>query len=77
MSLKPRERPSLKSQMEAVEHWNAKYTEGTVVHVRLDDGSQMTTQTASEAWLLGGHTAVILVDGISGAYSLSHCTPDE
>lgn len=51
---------------------------GTRVVVTLDDGSERETATRSQAWMLGaepsrgrgGHTAVVLLDGISGGYAL-------
>lgn len=44
---------------------------GTKVLVRLDCGTLHEGTTRSMPWVLGGHTAVILVTGISGAYRLS------
>jgi len=52
------------------ENWNGKHGINTEVIVQLDDGTLLPTRTTSEAWLLGGHTAVIKVEGISGAYRL-------
>lgn len=67
-------RPSLESQTRAVHEWNAPHNVGKTVRVRRDDGSVLTTKTRSQAWLLGGHTAVILVDGIAGAFALDRVT---
>jgi hypothetical protein len=53
-----------------VDAFNATASIGDVVNVRLDNGETFTTKTRSEAQLLGGHTPVIWVDGISGAYLL-------
>jgi hypothetical protein len=61
-------------QQRMVDRWNAKHPLRIDVFVRLDDGSIKRTKTVSKAWLLGGHTAVILVEGISGAYSLARVT---
>lgn len=44
---------------------------GSKVIVTLDDESERETTTTSEAWVLGGHTPVVLLDGIAGAYMLS------
>lgn len=50
--------------------------EGTPVIVTKDDGSEFQTKTCSIPWMLGsssqgsGHTAVIMIEGISGAYAL-------
>jgi len=55
-----------------VEAWNSTHEEsGCAVRVRKDDGSEVETKTRSAAWLLGGHTAVILLEGISGAFMLN------
>lgn len=63
-------------QRALVAEWSA-VPIGTVVLVRKDDGSIYTTRTRSAPWMLGdngnreaGHTAVIMVEGISGCYSL-------
>lgn len=55
----------------AVENWNRIVAVGAHVDVTLDDGSVKETTTLSEAWMLGGHTAVVVIRGISGAYSLA------
>lgn len=57
--------------MKFVRDWNEKHAVGIAVHVRTDDGSVVASKTRSEAWLLGGHTAVILVEGFTGAMMLS------
>lgn len=59
-----------KNQLKLVAGWNKKYPEGTEVIVKKDNGAEIKTKTRSEAWLLGGHTAVILLEGISGCYAL-------
>jgi len=59
-----------KLQQQRIDDWNGRYPEGTKVRVTLDDGRQMSTTTRSAAWLLGGHTAVVMVEGISGCYLL-------
>jgi hypothetical protein len=43
---------------------------GTDVVVTKDDGKEIRTRTRSEAFLLGGHTACIQLEGISGCYAL-------
>jgi len=43
---------------------------GTDVIVTMDDGQEIRTKTRSEAQMMGGHSPVIWLDGISGAYSL-------
>lgn len=43
---------------------------GTDVIVSMDDGSETRTKTRSEAQMMGGHSAVIWLEGISGCYHL-------
>lgn len=43
---------------------------GTDVIVTKADGSLVKTKTRSEAQMMGGHSAVIWLEGISGCYSL-------
>ena len=57
--------------------WNTAHPVGTRVRVALDDESTLDTTTVSPADVLGGHTAVIWVSGIRGAYLLSRVTPVE
>lgn len=54
-----------------VQHWNTAYTPGVEVDLREDDGSITRTKTRGPAWLLGGHTPVVQVDGKAGCYALS------
>lgn len=70
-----RKPPTPMQQQAQVSRWNALYKEGQSVSVRLDDGSDMITKTRSDAWLMGGHTAVIMVEGISGAHILERVSP--
>lgn len=65
MILKKRNR-----QRELVDAWNSEHEVGTEVEVALDNGTKINTKTVSHATLLGGHTAVIWVKGISGCYAL-------
>lgn len=58
-----------------VDQWNENCPVGTVVSVRRDDGSIQLMKTRSEAQLLGGHTPVIWIEGIAGAYMLDRCLP--
>lgn len=69
-------------QLKLAEEWKD-VPEGTPVILTKDDGSEFYTKTRSGPWMLGadsrdpddpthspGHTAVIMVEGISGGYSL-------
>lgn len=66
---------------QAVERWNARYPIGTPVTaypgVRPEDGPGecLTTRTRSEAQVLGGHTAVVWVDGHGACIALTHVDP--
>jgi hypothetical protein len=48
---------------------------GDPVLVRRDDGSEMRTRVRQLPWVLGGR-AVLMVDGISGAYALDRVRAD-
>jgi hypothetical protein len=64
-------RPSVTDQIRAVSDWNDRYPVGTQVTVEMDSGEIRATKTRSSAWLLSGHTAVIMLEGITGGYLLS------
>ena len=61
--------------------WNANHPVGTkveyfaVMHPHRD--SRGIYETRSEATILGGHTAVIWLDGKSGCVALEACVPVE
>lgn len=57
-----------------VARWNAAHSVGTPVtaYPITRDDEALTTRTRSVAWLLGGHTAVVLVDDYSGGIALTH-----
>lgn len=61
-----------RKQQAMVDAWT--HPEGTPVIFRKDDGSIVETKTRSGAWMLGGHSAVVMLDGISGCYSLERVT---
>ncbi len=58
-----------------VDDWNQQYPIGTTVTVQRDNGNVLHTQTRSQAWVLSGHTAVIMVNGIAGGYDLDRVRP--
>lgn len=62
-------RPPKRDQSLLVQLWED-VPEGTDVIVMKDDRSEVRTKTRSRGFLLGGHTACIMLEGISGAYSL-------
>lgn len=52
--------------------WNSRYTVGTVVryHPVIGEHENIPTRTRSVAQVLGGHTAVIFVDLVTGCVAL-------
>lgn len=62
-----------RQQARAVENWNQHHAAGTPVRVFSiigDPSTAVETITRSEAWLMGGHSAVVLVEGKSGGWCL-------
>ncbi len=58
-----------KRQQKLADDWNAAHPVGTpVIRYRLISPPRypMDTKTRSEAWLMGGHTAMVMVDGVTG-----------
>lgn len=53
-----------------IDVWNEEYPPGTSVIVVKDDGTRVHTKIRSYAEMLSGHTPVIWLEGISGAYRL-------
>lgn len=70
--MRPQSTAKLQAQCEA---FNSKYPVGQKVSVRKDAGDGMVTVTRSKAEVLSGHSAVILLEGISGCYLLDRVTP--
>lgn len=71
-----------KKQVKLVDDWNKNHpVVGIDVIVKKDDETEQNTKTRSAAWMLGatgtypGHTAVILLEGISGCYTLERVRP--
>lgn len=58
------------TQERLVAAWNETHPVGCKVEVTRDRGETQQTTTRSEAQMLGGHTAVIWLDGIAGCYAL-------
>ncbi|SEI14682.1 hypothetical protein [Paraburkholderia hospita] len=56
-----------------VADWNRRHRVGAFVkyHRIIGEGEGFATRTRSEAWLLGGHTAVVMVEGVSGCVALA------
>jgi hypothetical protein len=56
--------------LKLVDTWNTNNRVGVAVLVTLDDGAQRETKTRSEAFVLEGHSAVIMLEGVTGCYCL-------
>lgn len=67
-------KPSPAEGQRACDYWNARWKVGQLVTIRCDDGTGIETTTRSAAWLVGGHTAAILLEGFAGCYLLSRVT---
>jgi len=61
-----------------VSDWNAKYPIGTPVtryafiHPLREPS---VTKTQSKAWVMGGHSAMVMVEGVSGGVALESVVP--
>lgn len=65
-----------RSAQRVADIWNtANPVIGTPVTVTLDTGEQRETVTRSAAEVLGGHTAVVWLEGIVGCYDLRRVRP--
>ncbi|PLY41681.1 hypothetical protein CSZ94_14320 [Janthinobacterium sp. ROICE36] len=70
-------RPARKSAAQlqaACDKFNAAHQVGAAVSVKLDGGEVRETVTTSEAQVMGGHSAVIWLDGVRGCYDLERVT---
>lgn len=66
---------TLRKEEQFVREWNADHPIGTPIRFwPLSRGEDPVYhgRTRSEAWLLGGHSAVVLTTNYSGAVALSH-----
>ncbi len=58
-----------------VDDWNAEHAPGTdVIHTN-DFGVETQTKTRSYAELLGGHTPVVWLEGMTGCHGLDRVRP--
>lgn len=55
--------------------WNHQVKIGALVNYRDDHGESHSTRTRTEASVLGGHTAVVWIEGRSGCVKLDRVTP--
>lgn len=70
--------PSIKNLEAAAAKWNTKHPVGTpVTRYKLIDplreGNE--TRTRSEAWVMGGHSVMVMVEGVSGGVLLESVVP--
>ena len=68
----------MKKQQKLVDDWNAKHPVGTAVtRYKLIKPLRepQETKTRSEAWLMGGHTAMVMVEGIAGGVMVESVKP--
>lgn len=70
--------PNPVQQMKLVDDWNEKYPVGTpVTRYRLVNplSEPFETETRSEAWLMGGHSAMVMVKGVAGGVMVESVKP--
>jgi hypothetical protein len=63
-------RPNAAALQKQCDDWNRDNEIGAFVKVKMDSGEIRETRTRSEAQVLGGHSAVVWLEGISGCYLL-------
>lgn len=65
-------------QLQLVTDWNANYPVGTpVTRYKLIKPLRepQETRTRSAAWLMGGHTAMVMVEGVAGGVMVESVKP--
>jgi hypothetical protein len=70
--------PSLTQLRKKASEWNLKFPVGTqVVRYKLidplEEGNE--TRTRSEAWVMGGHSVMVMVEGVAGGVLLDSVVP--
>ncbi len=69
-------RLSEKKLQQLCDRFNSKVSVGAEVFVKLDGVEEpFKTRTKSEAYVMGGHSAVIFLWNVSGCYLLDRVTP--
>jgi len=58
-------------------HWNNQHSSSVPVIYRKDDNSTVRARTRTRACVIGGHTAVVWLEGITGCVALSRVTARE
>lgn len=77
----PRPR-SPEEEQKLVDEWNRRHPVGTSVrrykYINPNrEAEPVLTKTTSAAWVLGGHTAVVMVEGKAGCVALASVIPEE
>ena len=68
--------PNVAKLQAECDRFNAAIPVGTAVRVMLDGAKEpMETRTRSKAEVLGGHSAVVWLEGVRGCYLLDRVTP--
>lgn len=67
-------RKNLEQLSAEADNWNARNPIGSSVKVVNDRGGTFFTITTSEAWVMGGHSVMVKLRGISGGYLLDRVT---
>lgn len=70
-----RHKRSARNLQAKVDNWNAANAVGTPIKYKDDHGKIIESKTTSEAWVLGGHSAVIKIEGRSGCYDFERILP--
>jgi hypothetical protein len=55
--------------------FNARHKVGELGFLKKDNGQTVPTALNSEAWVLGGHSAVAMFEGVSGCYKIDRFIP--
>ena len=66
---------TMNAKEQIVEDWNNAHEPGTAVTWKDDSGEIHNAKTRSYAEVLGGHTPVIWLTGMSGCYALERVIP--
>jgi len=76
-NLEPREVKRRQGEEQAVAAWNKQHLIGTPVRywTGFREGNGTASATRTQAQMLGGHTAVVWVDGESSCIALTHVEP--
>jgi hypothetical protein len=72
--MKPPKRLSPAKLQAMVDDFNSRFPVGTAVlrfpSTERISGEGKETKTLSPAWVMGGHSAMVMLEGVSGGYSL-------